>query len=106
MLYELRWIDKHLNAKHGKEKARCNNVIIMMTLNNLKYCFSGSLTITEFVLLSLVILENSCILNRYVNEILNTIITEVNTEKYSNTKKLEEKLIQERLMTTLHNSGE
>ena len=77
-----------------------------MTLNNLKYCFSGSLTITEFVLLSLVILENLCILNRYVNEILNKIITEVNTEKYSNTKKLEEKLIQERLMTTLHNSGE
>ena len=76
-----------------------------MTLTNLKYCFSGSLTITEFVLLSLVILEELCILNRYVGDILNKIMTEdFNTEKYSNTKRLEEILIQERLMTRLHNS--
>ena len=35
----------------------------------------------------------------------NTMMTEdFHTEKYSNTKKLEKKLIQERLMTTLHHS--
>ena len=68
-----------------------------MTPTDLKYHFSGSLTITEFVVLSLVILEDLCMLNRYVSEILNKIMTEdFNTEKYSNTKKLEEILIQER----------
>ena len=36
-------------------------------------CFSGSLTITDFVLLSLVILEDSGMLDRNVGEILNNI---------------------------------
>ena len=48
----------------------CNNVNIMMRLTDLKYCFSGSLTITEFVLLSLVILEDSGMLNTYLGEIV------------------------------------
>ena len=48
----------------------------MMTLTDLNYCFSGSLTITELVLLSLVILEHSCILHTYVGEIVNTILKE------------------------------
>ena len=45
-----------------------------MTLTDLNHCFSGSLTITVFVLLSLVILEHSCILDTYVGEIVNTIL--------------------------------
>ena len=44
-----------------------------MTLTDLKYCFSASLTITEFVLLSLVMLEDSGILDTYVGEIVNKI---------------------------------
>ena len=36
-------------------------------------CFSGSLTITDFVLLSLVILEDLGMLDRNVGEILNNI---------------------------------
>ena len=38
-----------------------------------KYCFPGRLTITEFVLLSLVMLEDSGMLDTYVGEILNNI---------------------------------
>ena len=38
-----------------------------------KYCFPGRLTITEFVLLSLVMLEDSDMLDTYVGEILNNI---------------------------------
>ena len=45
----------------------------MITVIDLKYCFSGSLTITEFVLLSLVILEDSGMLDTYIGEILNKI---------------------------------
>ena len=45
-----------------------------MTLTDLNHCFSGSLTITVFDLLSLVILEHSCILDTYVGEIVNTIL--------------------------------
>ena len=43
----------------------------MMRLTDLKYCFSGRLTITEFVLLSLVMLEDLGMLDTYVGEILN-----------------------------------
>ena len=46
----------------------CNDII---TLLHFKYCFPGSLTITEFVLLSLVMLEDSGMLDTYVGEILN-----------------------------------
>ena len=42
-----------------------------MRLTDLKYCFPGRLTITEFVLLSLVMLEDSGMLDTYVGEILN-----------------------------------
>ena len=52
---------------------RWNNVNIVMTLKDLSYCFSASLTITEFVLLSLGILEDSGMLDIYVGEILNKI---------------------------------
>ena len=52
---------------------RCNNVNIMMTFTDLKYCFPGRLTITEFVMLSLVILQNSGMVDRYVGQILNQI---------------------------------
>ena len=45
----------------------------MMTVTDLKYCFPGRLTITEFVLLSLVMLEDSGMLDTYVGEILNKI---------------------------------
>ena len=44
-----------------------------MTLKDLKYCFSGSVTTNEFVLLSLVILEDLGMLDTYVGEILNKI---------------------------------
>ena len=44
-----------------------------MTLTDLKYCFSGSLTITEFVLLWQIILEDSGMLDTYVCEIVNKI---------------------------------
>ena len=43
----------------------------MMRLTDLKYFFPGTLTITEFVLLSLVMLEDSGMLDTYVGEILN-----------------------------------
>ena len=43
----------------------------MMRLTDLIYCFPGRLTITEFVLLSLVMLEDSGMLDTYVGEILN-----------------------------------
>ena len=46
----------------------CNDII---TLLHFKYCFPGSLTITEFVLLSLVMLEDSGMLDTYVGEMLN-----------------------------------
>ena len=44
-----------------------------MTLTDLKYCFSGILTITEFVLLSLIILEDLGMFDTYVCEIVNKI---------------------------------
>ena len=44
-----------------------------MTLTNLNHCFSGPLTITEFVLLSLVMLEDSGMLDTYGTEIVNKI---------------------------------
>ena len=47
-------------------------------------CFSGSLTITEFVLLSLVILQYSGILDRNVSEILNNIKRNITQEKLMN----------------------
>ena len=46
----------------------CNDII---TLIDFKYRFPGRLTITEFVLLSLVMLEDSGMLDTYVGEILN-----------------------------------
>ena len=42
-----------------------------MRFIHFKYCFPGKLTITEFVLLSLVMLEDSGMLDTYVGEILN-----------------------------------
>ena len=45
-----------------------------MRLTDLKYCFSGSLTITEFLLLSLVILEDSRMLDIYFDDMLNQIL--------------------------------
>ena len=50
-----------------------------MTLTDLNHCFSGSLTITVFVLLSLVILEHSSILDTYVGEIVNKILKKIYT---------------------------
>ena len=47
-------------------------------------CFSGSLTITEFVLLSLLILQYSGILDRNVGEILNNIKTNITQEQLMN----------------------
>ena len=49
----------------------CNDII---TLIDFKYCFPGRLTITEFVLLSLVMLEDSGMLDTYVAEIVNKIL--------------------------------
>ena len=48
----------------------CNDII---TLIDFKYCFPGRVTITEFVLLSLVMLEDSGMLDTYVAEIVNKI---------------------------------
>ena len=48
-----------------------------MTVTDLKYCFPGRLTITEFVLLSLVMLEDSDILDTYVGEMLNQILKKI-----------------------------
>ena len=46
----------------------CNDIIILIEF---KYCLPGRLTITEFVLLSLVMLEDSGMMDTYVGEILN-----------------------------------
>ena len=43
----------------------------IITLIDFKYCIPGRLTITEFVLLSLVMLEDSGMLDTYVGELLN-----------------------------------
>ena len=48
-----------------------NNGNDIITLIDFKYCFPGRLTITEFVILSLVMLEDSGMLDTYVGEILN-----------------------------------
>ena len=56
----------------------------MMIHKDLKYCSSGRLTITEFVLLSLVILENSGMLNRYLGEMLNKNLREMTQEQLMN----------------------
>ena len=48
-----------------------NNGNAIITLIDLNYCFPGRLTITEFVLLSLVMLEDSDMLDTYVGELLN-----------------------------------
>ena len=55
-----------------------------MTLTDLNHCFSGSLTITVFVLLSLVILEHLFILDTYVSEIVNTILKKFTQEMLMN----------------------
>ena len=47
-------------------------------------CFSGSLTIIEFVVLSLVILEDSGMLDRNVSEILNNIKKNITQEQLMN----------------------
>ena len=44
-----------------------------MTLTDFKHCSPGRLTITEFVLLSLIILEDSGMLDTYVCEIVNQV---------------------------------
>ena len=46
-------------------------MVILLLLIDLNYCFPGRLTITEFVLLSLVMLEDSGMLDTYVGELLN-----------------------------------
>ena len=51
----------------------------MMRPTDLKYCFSGRLTITVFVLMSLVMLEHLSILDTYVGEILNIILKKIYT---------------------------
>ena len=48
--------------------------ILWWHLQILNIVFSGSLTITEFVLFSMVILEDSCMLDIYVDDILNIIL--------------------------------
>ena len=63
---------------------RWNNVNIMITLTDLKYCFSGSLTITEFLLLSMVILEEYVIRDRYVSEILKQFFKQMTQEQLMN----------------------
>ena len=63
---------------------RWNNVNIMMTLTDLKYCFPGRLKITEFVLLSLVILEDSRMLDTYGAEIVNKIFKKITQEQLMN----------------------
>ena len=61
-----------------------NNVNIVMTLKDLSYCFSVSLTITEFVLLSLAIWEDSGMLDIYVGDILNKIKKKIPQEQLIN----------------------
>ena len=56
----------------------------MITLTDLKCCFSGSLTITEFLLLSMVILEESGIRDRYVSEILKQFFKQMTQEQLMN----------------------
>ena len=56
----------------------------MMRLTDLKYCFSGSLTITEFLLLSLVILEDSGMLERYFGDILNQNLKKIKQKQLMN----------------------
>ena len=55
-----------------------------MTLTDFKYSFSGSLTISEFVLLSLVILEDSGMLHRYLGEISKKLFKEITQEQLMN----------------------
>ena len=55
-----------------------------MTVTDLKYCFPGRLTITEFVLLSLVMLEDSGMLDTYVGEIFNKIKIKITQEQLMN----------------------
>ena len=55
-----------------------------MTLTDFKYCFSGSLTMTEFLLLSMIILQNSGVLNRYVGKMLNQILKKGTQEQLIN----------------------
>ena len=56
----------------------------MMRLIDLKYFFSGSLTITEFLLLSMMILEDSGMLDTYVGKILNKILKNITQEQLMN----------------------
>ena len=56
----------------------------MITLTDLKYCFSGRLTITEFLLLSMVILEDSGIRDRYVSQIFKQIFRQMTQEQLMN----------------------
>ena len=48
-----------------------------MTVTYFKYCFPGRLTITKFVLLSLVMLEDSGMLHTYVGKMLNKILKKI-----------------------------
>ena len=59
----------------------CNNVTVSIDVS---YYISGSMTMTEFVLLALVMLEDSGMLDTYVGEILNK------TKKRDNTKGVDE----------------
>ena len=58
--------------------------VAIMRFIDLKYCFSGSLTITEFVLLSMMILEDSGMLDTYVGKILNQILKHITQEQLMN----------------------
>ena len=55
-----------------------------MTLADLIYCFSGSLKMTEFALLSLVIWEDSGMLDTYVGEIINKILKKMTQQQLMN----------------------
>ena len=55
-----------------------------MRLTDLKYCFSDSLTITEFVLLWLVILEDLGMLNTYMGEIVKKKFQKITEEQLMN----------------------
>ena len=56
----------------------------MMTVTDLKYCFSGSRTITEIVLLSMIILKDSGMLDTYVGKIFNKILKNITQEQLMN----------------------
>ena len=53
-----------------------------MRLTDFKYSFSGSLTMTEFLLFSMIILQDLGMMNRYVGEMLNQILKKVHNSNW------------------------